>query len=99
MSKFPKSIVVGALALAASFAASAQHSTGNLMGDAKTGDTIVLQAPEIGFNREIAIDRDGKFNVRRLPMGTYVVTIRHADGTSEKPKAVVVRGGTTVRVQ
>jgi RNase adaptor protein for sRNA GlmZ degradation len=99
MSRFHNAIAVGALALAASFAASAQHSSGNLMGEAKAGDTIVLQAPEIGVKREIAIDKDGKFNVRRLPMGTYVVTVRHADGTSEDPKAVVVRGGTTVRVQ
>lgn len=99
MSKFLKSATVGALVLGASFAASAQHSTGNLMGEAKAGDTIVLQAAEIGVNREIAIDKDGKFNVRRLPMGTYVVTVRHADGTSEQPKAVVVRGGTTARVQ
>ena len=99
MSKFTQSIAVGTLALAASFAASAQHSTGNLMGEAKAGDTVVLHAPEIGVNREIAIDKDGKYSVRRLPMGTYVVTVRHADGTSEEPKAVAVRGGTTVRVQ
>ena len=99
MSRFFQSVAVGTLAVAASFAASAQHSTGNLMGEAKAGDTVVLQAPEIGVNREIAIEKDGKFNVRRLPMGTYVVTIRHADGTSDEPKAVAVRGGTTARVQ
>jgi hypothetical protein len=99
MSKFFQAVALGTLALAASFAASAQHSTGNLMGEAKAGDTVVLQAPEIGVKREIAIDKDGKFSVRRLPMGTYVVTVRHADGTSEEPKAVAVRGGTTVRVK
>lgn len=99
MSTILKSVTVGALVLGASFAASAQHSTGNLAGEAKAGDTIVLQAPEIGVKREIAIDKDGKFNVRRLPMGTYMVTVRHADGTSAEPKTVLVRGGTTSRVQ
>lgn len=99
MSRFTQSIAVGAFALAASFAASAQHSSGNLMGEAKAGDTVVLHAPEIGINREITIDKDGKYNVRRLPLGTYIVTVRHPDGTSEEPKAVAVRGGTTVRVK
>jgi hypothetical protein len=99
MSSFTKSVVVGTLALAASFAASAQHSSGNLMGEAKAGDTVVLQAPDIGINREVTIEKDGKFHVRRLPMGTYIVTVRHADGTSEEAKKIVVRGGTTVRVQ
>ena len=99
MSKFSRSIAVGALALAASFSAAAQHSTGNLMGEAKAGDTIVLQAQEIGINREITIEKDGKYRVPRLPLGTYVVTVRHADGTSDEPKAVAVRGGTTVRVK
>jgi len=99
MSSKLKSLVFGIAATAAAFGASAQHSSGNLMGEAKAGDTVVLQAPEIGVNREIAIDKDGKYNVRRLPMGTYVVTVRHADGSSEEAKTVVVRGGTTVRVQ
>lgn len=99
MSTFFKSVSVGVLALGASFAADAQHSTGNLMGEARVGDTVVLQAPEIGIQREISITRDGKYHVRRLPMGSYVVTVRHADGSSEQPKAVEVRAGTTARVQ
>ena len=99
MSTFLKSVAVGVVALGASFAASAQQSSGNLVGEAKAGDTVVLQAPDIGVNREISIDHDGKYHVRRLPMGTYVVTVRHADGTSEPQKAVVVRAGTTARVQ
>ena len=99
MSNFLKSVAIGALALGVTFAANAQHSSGNVMGEAKAGDTIVLQAPEIGVTREITIDKDGKYSVRRLPMGTYIVTVRHADGSAEPQKAVVVRGGTTARVQ
>lgn len=99
MSNFLKSVAVGALALGATFAANAQHSSGNVMGEAKAGDTVVLEAPAIGVTREITIDKDGKYSVRRLPMGTYTVTVRHADGSTEPQKAVVVRGGTTARVQ
>lgn len=99
MSSTFKSLVFGVAATAAAFGASAQHSTGNLTGEAKAGDTVVLEAPEIGVRREIAIDADGKWNVRRLPMGNYVVTVRHADGTTEPGKAIAVRGGTTARVQ
>ena len=99
MSNFLKSVAIGALALGVTFAANAQHSTGNLMIDAKAGDTVILQAPDIGVNREISVDHDGKYHARRLPMGTYVVTVRHADGTSEPAKAVTVRAGTTARVQ
>ena len=99
MSTFLKSVSVAILALGASFTVDAQHSTGNVMGEAKVGDTVLLQAPEIGVKREISIDRDGRYHVRRLPTGTYVVTVRHADGSSDEPKSVVVRGGTTARVQ
>ena len=99
MSNFFKTVAVGVLALGATFSANAQHSSGNVMGEAKAGDTIVLEAPAIGVTREITIDKDGKYNVRRLPMGTYTVTVRHADGTSEPEKAVTVRAGTTARVQ
>ena len=99
MSKLINAVAVGALALGATFAANAQHSSGNVMGEAKAGDTIVLEAPEIGLTREITVDKDGKYNFRRLPMGTYIVTVRHADGSAEPQKAVVVRGGTTARVQ
>jgi len=99
MSNFLKSVAVGAFVLGAAFSANAQHSSGNIMGEAKAGDVVVLEAPAIGVTREITIDKDGKYSVRRLPMGTYTVTVRHADGTAEPQKAVVVRGGTTARVQ
>ena len=99
MTTILKSAIAVALVLGATGVANAQQASGNVVGEAKAGDTVVLQAPEIGVNREISVDRDGKYQVRRLPMGTYVVTVRHADGTSEPRKSVVVRAGTTARVQ
>ena len=99
MSKLINAVAVGALALGATFTANAQHSSGNIMGEAKAGDTVVLEAPAIGVTRQITVDKDGKYSVRRLPMGTYTVTVRHADGTTGPQRAVVVRGGTTARVQ
>lgn len=79
--------------------AQAQQASGNLMGDAKAGDTVVVDNPAIGFHREMTLDKDGRYTLRRLPIGDYVVTVRHADGTAEERKAIRVQTGTTARVK
>ena len=92
-----------ALALAAaslvSFGASAQQATGNIQGVAVTGDTVQILQSDIGFKREIKIEKDGKYMFRRVPTGTYAVTVTHAEGTTVKPQGVVVQVGTTARVK
>ena len=79
-------------------AATAQQASGNIVGKAVTGDTVVVQGNGTGFHRELEIKKDGKYNLRAVPAGEYTVNITHADGTVET-KAVVVRVGSSARVQ
>lgn len=94
--KFLSGIAAGMLVFAA---AHAQQASGNIMGDGKAGDTVIVHGPDTGFHRELVLERDGRYQVRRVPLGTFVVTVRHADGSSEAAKAVRVQAGTTARVQ
>lgn len=92
-------IVLAAATLFSAFGANAQQATGNMMGEAKAGDTIAIHAPDIGVKREITVEKDGKWQLRRLPLGVYVVNIKHADGTAEKPQNVALQVGATARIQ
>lgn len=89
--------MVAALGLAAT--AQAQQASGNIMGDAVTGDTVVVRNEAIGFHRELSVDKDGRYTLRRLPIGIYKVTVKHADGSESAPKEIRVQTGTTARVQ
>ena len=79
-------------------AAQAQQASGNIIGKAVAGDTVVVQGNGTGFHRELEIKKDGKYNLRAVPAGGYTVNITHADGSVET-KAVVVRVGSSARVQ
>jgi hypothetical protein len=92
-------VVLAAATAFAAFGANAQQASGNIQGVAVTGDTVSIYAPDIGVKREITVEKDGKWMMRRVPLGTYVVNIKHTDGTAEKTKQVTVQAGTTARVQ
>lgn len=77
----------------------AQATSGNIIGDAKAGDTIVVDGVGTGVHREITIEKDGKYNLRRLPLGSYMVVVKHADGTAEAGKPVSISAGVTARVK
>lgn len=79
--------------------AQAQSTSGNIQGVAAAGDTILVQGAASGFSREITVEEAGKYSIRRVPTGKYVVIQKHADGTAEAPKAVEIHAGVTVRVQ
>jgi hypothetical protein len=64
-------------------AALAQSTSGNVIGDAKPGDTAIITNPDTGFSREVKVKDNGKFSARNVQAGTYTVVIRHEDGTSE----------------
>jgi hypothetical protein len=87
-----------ALVLGTSGLAQAQSTSGNIQGVAAAGDTIVVQGVGSGFNRELQVTEDGKYSMRRLPTGKYLVIQKHADGTAEAPKPVEIHAGVTVRV-
>lgn len=95
-----KSLLLG-LALSAGLLsiAQAQSSSGNIIGEALVGETIVVRGVHGGFHREMKIDKEGKYNVRRVPIGVYTVTRNRADGTAESPKRIEVHAGVTVRIQ
>lgn len=86
-----------ALALAAGLAL-AQSPVGALAGRATPGDIAIVTYPATGQAREVRVAKSGRYQLRNLPIGRYVVVIRHADGREEAPKAIDVHIGITVRV-
>ncbi len=91
---------IAGIALLAAFSSSvdAQSSSGNITGEAKVGDTVTITGVDTGFRRELKIDKDGKYQVRRVPTGDYQVVRVHKDGTLDPVQSIVVRPGGTVRV-
>jgi hypothetical protein len=91
-----------ALVLAAGLSATqgslAQGPGAALAGKVAPTDKVVVRNVDTGFTREVKVKDDGDFAIRRLPVGTYEVTITHADGTEEKIQ-VAARIGITTRVQ
>lgn len=87
------------LAAAMPTAVNAQSSSGNISGEAVAGDTITITGVDTGFRRELKIDKDGKYQIRRVPTGDYQVVRAHKDGSIDPVQAVVVRPGGTARVQ
>lgn len=96
---FNQFAAIAVLGLAFSTGATAQSSSGNLIGEGKAGDIVIVQGPDNGFHREMELKEDGKYQIRRIPLGDYTVVVKHADGTFSAPKTVSVRVGSTARVQ
>jgi hypothetical protein len=80
------------------FAANAQSSGGNIAGEASVGDTVTITGVDTGFRRELKIEKDGKYQVRRVPTGDYMVVRVHKDGSIDPAQSVSVRVGSTARV-
>ena len=88
--------------VAGAFAATtvhAQATSGNIAGEGKTGDVVVVDGIGTGVHREITLDKDGKYSLRRMPLGSYTIVVKHADGTAEPAKRVSISAGVTARVQ
>jgi hypothetical protein len=94
-----KGTLAAALALCLAGTAAAQSPSANIMGEAKPGDVAIIQNVDTGFAREVKVKDNGRYQLRGLPTGTFRVTIRHADGSSDEPKIVALRIGSTSRVQ
>jgi hypothetical protein len=97
----PRNTLLSAAALfAIGFAglASAQSATSAIQGAGKAGDVAIIQNAGTGVTREVKVKDNGKFALRNLPTGTYNVTIRHADGSSEPTRTVTLQVGSTARV-
>lgn len=57
-------------------AASAQSTTGTLVGQAPTGDTTIEIRSDTGLTREVAVDANGRYVIPQLPLGTYRVSLK-----------------------
>ena len=77
----------------------AQHSGGGLWGRAKAGDVVRIENPETGTKQDQTLSEDGRYRFERIPVGTYTVTVTHADGTQDPPKKVRVQLGTNTFVK
>ena len=86
------------LAVSLPVAVSAQSSSGNIVGEAAVGDTVTVTGTDTGFKRELKIEKDGKYQVRRVPTGDYQVVRVHKDGTIDPAQSVMVRPGGSARV-
>ncbi|TAK38055.1 MAG: carboxypeptidase regulatory-like domain-containing protein [Lysobacteraceae bacterium] len=97
--KFRVIAATAALLLGSAGLAQAQSSAGHIQGVAAAGDTIQVKGVDSGFVREITVKEDGKYTMRRIPLGTYVVVRKHADGTVEAPAQIEIHTGVTVRLK
>jgi len=57
-------------------AALAQSTSGNVIGDAKPGDTAVITNPDTGFSREVKVKDNGKFSVVNVTARNIILLIR-----------------------
>jgi hypothetical protein len=76
------------------------NSSGNIAGNATPGDLVTVTNPDTGLTRTITVDEDGLYRVPQLPVGSYIVTIQHADGAvyvTTQPLKVQI--GLTTRVR
>lgn len=98
-----KSAVLGAalalLAGASAIAVAQSNSTGILVGHGAVGETVVVQNPKTGFKRTVVVGKNGHYRVPSLPIGVYVVTVTHADGTTSVSEPASVRIGLTTQVK
>lgn len=59
---------------------------------------MTITGVDTGFRRELKIDKDGKYQIRRVPTGNYMVVRMHKDGSIDPAQSVTVRVGSTARV-
>lgn len=91
--------LAASLLLGATAVAQAQSSSGHIAGSAVAGETIVVDGVGNGFHRELKVDKDGKFAIRRVPIGPYLVTRTASDGNAGEPQRIEVHVGVTARIK
>lgn len=79
--------------------AMAQDSAGGIFGEALAGQTVTIEGTDSGFHRELQIDKDGKYTIRRVPTGIYTVVVTDADGNIKMKRMIRVVVGTNTRVK
>lgn len=98
MSRPRAAAVALSLLLLAASAASAQSSSSALAGRVAVGDTVSLHSVDTGLDRAVPVRADGRYQMRNLPVGTYELTVRHADGSRPRTVLVKTQVGRTTRI-
>ena len=86
------------LSLASGLAVAQSNTAGSVTGQAQAGEIIVIHNTKTGLTREITVGKDGSYRASSLPTGTYTVTLKRGDGSSETRENVVYNVGTGVSV-
>ncbi|RZI92484.1 MAG: carboxypeptidase regulatory-like domain-containing protein, partial [Rubrivivax sp.] len=93
-----KHLLLAALLFTCSLGAQAQSTAGSIVGKGQPGDVVMIASDNTGFSREVKVDADGKFKIRQVPIGTYRVVRKHADGSMDNALTVAVRPDGAARV-
>ena len=78
---------------------SAQSSVAHINGSAEAGNTVSIENVETSYSREIKVGKNGRFQFRSLPTGTYDVVIREPGGEIVKSQLVSLPVGSTATVK
>src|SRR5690606_19051891 len=70
------------------------NTNGSMFGRADAGSTVVIEDASTGVRREIAVQADGTHRASQLPIGSYRVVMKRADGTESIRENVRVSVGT-----
>lgn len=91
---FRRSALTVALGMCFTTPVLAQSNTaGSIFGKADAAQTVVIENPATGFQREISVTGDGSYRAAALQPGTYRITVKRADGTTTVRDNVVVNAG------
>jgi len=84
-------VSIGSVAVSTS-AYAQSNSAGAISGRAAVGTVVTIENRAIGFSRNVTVNQSGDFSVSQLPPGSYTITARKADGTTDTRQVNVVTG-------
>ena len=90
--------VMGVLSMACISTASAQSTTGAVVGKAPAGDSITVHSDATGASRTVTVDANGRYSAPNIPLGTYTVTLAQDGQAIAKHLHVPVSVGRSSKV-
>lgn len=90
--------VIGAFTVAGIATASAQSTSGAVMGRAPVGSSITVHNDNNGMGRTVTVHADGHYLASNLPLGTYTVTLKQNGQAIAKHLHVPVIVGRSAQV-
>ncbi|MGB8636077.1 MAG: carboxypeptidase-like regulatory domain-containing protein [Rhodanobacteraceae bacterium] len=90
-------LAAGVLGLAAPIMSRAQATSGSIVGHAPAGDIILIEGRG-GMRRKTKVKDNGRYAVRALPLGVYMVTLIKDGNTMGTRFGVQLRPGASYKV-